>query len=339
MSTANLTSVEKLQQAFSLATEDSSEGWEDLISNSNVFYHELERRKRWIPASGPTIRRRVAFAETGSYTRISGYQFLNPVPQDQWNDAEFEWKMAFGSMTASGEEILKNSGRNQLVDLITSKMELLENEIVDRWTEDLHSAGALANQMGGLQQMVPTVTNSGTYGGFSRVDNAIWRTATYNANSITVAGAAITAVTSATIRPLLNHMIINHQRGRQGIDSFLMDGNHYQAYDAAVLPAQRINDENRYGKQGFTSLVYFGAGKKVDIVLEGGIGTAMPSDTTYGLSWDAFEVVYHPDLKFAPIGGKQMPLNQYAIAQHVGIMANIIMKNPLFNAKMYDSSP
>jgi hypothetical protein len=339
MVTANLTSVEKLQQAFSLAAEDRAKGWVDLISNSNVFYHELEKRGLWEETSGPTIRQRLAFAETGSYTRISGYQFLNPQPQDQFNDAEFEWKLAFGSMTASGEEILKNSGKNQLVDLVTSKMELLENEIRDRWTEDLHSAGLLTNQMGGLQQMVPTTTNSGTYGGISRVDNAIWRTTTYNANSITVAGASITAVTSTTIRPLLNHLIINHTRGKDGMDLFLMSGQHYQAFDASVLPIQRINDENAYGKQGFQSLVYFGAGRRVSIVLEGGIGSAMPSDVTYGLRMDDFAVKYHPDLKFAPIGGKQMPINQYAIAQHVGIAANVIMKSPLHNAKLYDSSP
>ncbi len=339
MVTANLTTTEKLQQAFSLALEDRSDGFEDLISNSNVFFHELERRGAWKPFSGPTIRVRLLFAETGSIVRISGYQMLSPQPQDQFNDAEFEPKIMIGSMTASGEEILKNSGTNQLKDLVTGKLEALENEIRDRWTEDLHSAGLLTNQMGGLQQMLPTTTNTGTYGGISRVDNAIWRPTTYNANSITVAGTAITAVSSTTIRPLLNHIIINHTRGTKGPNLFMMHGNHYQAFDASVLPLQRINDENRFGKQGFQSLVYFGAGRRCDIVLEGGIGSAMPADTTYFMDMDDFEVRYHPDLKFAKIGGKQMPVNQYAVVQHMGIMANIIMKNPLTNGKLYDSSP
>ena len=38
-------------------------------------------------------------------------------------------------------------------------------------------------------------------------------------------------------------------------------------------------------------------------------------------------------------GGKQTPVNQDAIVQHVGFFGELTMNNPLHMAKLYDSSP
>lgn len=335
-----LTSVEKLRETFSLALEERSKGgaYQDLVSNANAFFYTLKERGGWKEFSGPTLRERLLYAESGTYKRYAGYDFLNPTPAELFNDAEFEWKMAAVSVTLSGEEILKNSGRNQLKDIFSAKIKAAEQELVDRFTEDLHSAGTATNQIGGLQMALPTTVDSGVYGGISRVDNALWRTTTYDANSITVAGTAITAVTKDTIRPLLNHIMINRSRGTRGPNLFLMSGEHYQAYDGSLVGIQRINDENGLGKGGFTSLKYYGAGKSVDIVLEGGIGSAMPSNTTYFIDMDTMHFRYHPDRNFEKFGGKQTPINQDAVVQHIGFMGNLTMVNPLHNGKLYDSS-
>jgi hypothetical protein len=77
----------------------------------------------------------------------------------------------------------------------------------------------------------------------------------------------------------------------------------------------------------------------VDVVLEGGIGTAMPANVSYFIDTSALKFRYHPDRNFVKFGGKQMPINQDAVVQHIGFYGNLTMNNPLHMAKLYDSTP
>ena len=206
----------------------------------------------------------------------------------------------------------------------------------DRFTEDLHSDGTQANQIGGLQMAIPTVVNAGVYGGISRVDNPIWRTASYDANSAFV---GITQVNATTIKSIFDQIMIARSRGTKGPNVIVSSAEHYLAYTAATVAIQRINDENELGKLGFTNLKYYGAGKSVDVVLEGGIGSAMPSNVSYFIDTSALRFRYHPDRNFVKFGGKQAPINQDAIVQHIGFYGNLTLNNPLHMAKLYDSNP
>lgn len=334
-----LTSNEKLQEALSLALEDRSSGYQDLVSNSNVITSVLKSKGMWKPFEGPTIRERLLYNESGTYTRYSGYQFLNPQAAELINDAEFTPKLSAVSVVLSGEDILKNSGSTaQLENIFDLHIEAAEQEFQDRFAEDVHSDGTAdgGRQIGGLQVALPTVTNSGTYGGIDRSANAIWRTTTYDANSYF---SGVTAITSATVKGVFNQIVIERSRGRKGPDLIVSSQEHYLAYDAATVAIQRITEGGGTGKLGFPSLKFFGAGKSIDIVLEGGIGSAMPSNTTYFIDTDALTMRYHKDRNFSKIGGKQMPINQDAVVQHIGFFGELTLKNPLHCAKLYDSSP
>jgi len=330
-----LTSTEKLQEAFSLALEDRSQGYADLVSNSNAILFLMKKKGQFKTFSGPTIRERLLYNESGTYTRYAGYQFLNPSPAELFNDAEFTAKLAAVSVTLSGEDILKNSGTNQLKDIMEEHMSAAEQELQDRFVEDLHSAGSESNQIGGLQMAIPT-TPTNTYGGIDRNAQTIWRTTTYDANS---AFSGITAVTSSTVKTIFDNIMIARSRGNKGPNVIASSAEHYIAYTAATVAIQQITNENELGKLGFSSLKYYGAGKSVDVVLEGGIGSAMPANTTYFLDTNALRFRYHPDRNFVKFGGKQMPVNQDAIVQHIGFYGNLTLNNPLHTAKLYDSSP
>lgn len=330
-----LNTNERLQEAFSLALEDRSQGYADLVSNSNAILYLMKKKGQFKTFSGPTIRERLLYNESGSYTRYSGYQYLNPTPAELFNDAEFTAKLAAVSVTLSGEDILKNSGSNQLKDIMEEHMMAAETELVDRFVEDLHGDGTAANQIGGLQIAIPTDPTAGTYGGISRADNSIWRTTAYDANS---AFGGITQVSSTTIKTILDNIMIARSRGTKGPNVICMSQEHYIAYTAATVAIQRIQDENELGKLGFTNLKYYGAGKSVDVVLEGGIGSAMPANTTYFLDTSALRFRYHPDRNFVKFGGKQSPINQDALVQHIGFYGNLTLNNPLHTAKLFDSN-
>lgn len=328
-----IVSNEKLQEAFSLALEDRSRGYADLVSNSNAILSMMKQNGGWKEFSGPTIRERLLYNESGSYTRYSGYDFLNPVPVELFSDAEYTPKLAAVSVVLTSEEILKNSGSNQLKDIMSLHIKAAEQELQDRFVEDLHSAGSLTNQIGGLQLAVPTTATSGTYGGIDRSAVTKWRTGSYDATT------DFSAATSASnIHDQFTRVLINHTRGKNGPNLIASDATHYRLFQAALVSIQRVTKEGEMSKLGFPSLAFAGAGYTLDVVLEGGIGSAMPSNTSYflRLGEDGILFRYHPDRNFVAFGGKQRPVNQDAIVQHIGFFGNLTMANPLFQAKLTD---
>lgn len=241
----------------------------------------------------------------------------------------------------SNEEILNNAGSNQLMDVMEAHIEAAENELQDVFDASLHSDGTGfgGKELGGLKLAIPTVTNTGTYGGIDRGAVPLWRTSSFDANSAfpTIG----TQVTATTIRPMLNTISTQRSRGKRGADLYLMSPEHYAAYDAATLAIQRINDESNMGKLGFQSLKYIGAGRTADIVQDGGIGSNMPANTTYGLETASLRVRYNPDRNFDKLyrGQGMTPINQDAVVQYIGFMGELTMVNPLFNWKLFDSNP
>ena len=334
-----LTSVEKNQEILSLALEDRSDGYQDLVSNSNALLAVLKRKGLWKPFSGPTIRERLLYAEGGNIIWYNGFDYLPNSPAELFNDAEFRPKMLANGVSLASEDILMNMGEAQLLDIMEGHIMAAEQELQDEVDVSLQSDGTRygGKELGGLKLAVPTTVNSGTYGGISRATNAIWRTSTFDVNSYdTTIG---TGITSTTVRPFLNKIMTARSRGKRGADLLLMSAEHYAAYDAATVLIQRINDETSLGKLGFQSLKYFGAGRQAEIVQDGGIGSNMPSNTTYGLETASLRMRYHPERNFNKIGRAMMPINQDAQVQYIGFVGELTQVNPLFQWKMYDSSP
>ena len=328
------------QEILSLALEDRSTGYQDLVSNSNALLSVLKRKGLWQPFSGPAIRERLLYNKTGSAVWYNGYDFLNPLPTELFNDAVFTPKMVAVAVTLSNEEILNNAGSNQIKDVMKSHISAAENELMDTMDAALQGDGTGfgGKQLGGLKLAIPTVVNSGIYGGIDRA-NAIWRTSVFDANSF--ATDIGTQVTSTTVRPMLNRIMTQRSRAKRGADLLLMAAEHYAAYDAATVAIQRINDETQLGKLGFQTLKYFGAGRSAEIVQDGGIGSNMPSNTTYGIDTETLRVRYHPERNFDKLykGAGMTPINQDAVVQYIGFMGELTMTNPLFQWKLWDSNP
>ena len=281
-----LTTTEKLTERFSIAVEDRSAGYQDLVSNANAILWMMKERDQFQAYSGPAIRERLLYAESGTYTRATGWDTLNPAPAELVNDAEFEDKMAFISIAIAMRDINNARGRAELVNLFSLHMDAGEQELEDRFVEDVHSAGALYQQIGGFQKMIPTDPTSGTYGGISRVDNAIWRPSKYDVDTDDVLGdGTTTQVNSTSVRPLYEQIMIERSRGKKGPNLIAAASQHYRAFSAAAVAIQRITDEARLAKLGFTALKFYGAGKSVDVLLEGGIGTAMPDNQCSACSY------------------------------------------------------
>lgn len=332
-------STDKLSQAFSLALEDRSSETQDLVTNSNVITAVLKKRGRFKTYSGPTIRYRINYAQTGTITWYDGYDFLNPLPADLVQDAEYTPKMLAASPTISGEEILQNSGRNQLMNVFDLYIDVAQGELKDEMARVLHSNGTGngGKELVGLQAAIPTDPTSGTYGSIAR-SNAWWRPNSFDVH--TDFSAIGTQFSSTTAYRIYETVTINTSRGKEGPSLILASQEHYTAFSAALVSIQRVaKSEGEAATLGFRGLAFAGAGKELEVILEGGIGTNMPGNVSYFLDMNGLEIRYHPQRNFTPFNGKQTPINQDAIVQHIGWMGELCMFKPLHQSKLRDSNP
>jgi hypothetical protein len=337
---ANIQTNASYQQILSLSLEQRSSGYQDLVSNNNALLALMRRKGLWQAYSGPRIRQTLQISKQVAQW-YSGYdQLLNPA-LDLFNDAYFDPKMVVVPVILSMQEILNNEGENQLIDVFDAYIDAAERALEDTMDAGIYSDGTAngGKQITGLATAVPIVNNTGTYGGIDRGSATIWRTQTYDAQSMNTAIG--TQVSGTTIRPFLNYVMTRQSRGRQYADLLIMSPEHYAAYDAATIAIQRQTNETSLGQLGFTAIEYIGAGKRAEIVLDGGIGSNMPSNTTFGLNTDSFRLRYNPNRNFDKLfeGDGQMPIDKDAIAQFIGWMGELTQVNPLFNWRFYDSNP
>lgn len=332
--------VTHYQQVLSTAMEARLPGYQDLVSNNNALLAVLKRKGLMKSFSGPRIRETLQIAKPSGQW-YSGYDLLKNPPLELFNDAYWTPKMVAVPISLTMEEILNNEGENQIIDILEEYLAAAENALSDVMDAALYSDGTGdgGKQLGGLGVAVPIVTNTGTYAGIDRAAYPIWRTSTFNANSdFPTIG---TQVTSTTIRPMLTQIFLRRQRGRQAADLLIMSPEHYAAYDAATVAIQRVTRSDGLGSLGFTAQEYVGAGRRVEIVMEGGIGSNMPANTTFGLDTSSLRLRYHAARNFDKLfpGDGQRPINQDAIAQYYGWMGELTQTNPLFHWRFYDSNP
>lgn len=328
------------QQVLSMALEDRSSGYEDLVSNQIALFSLMKRKGLIKNYSGPRIRETLQIGKpTGQW--YSGYDFLDNPPVELFNDAYWTPKMLAVPISLTNEEILNNSGEAQIMDVLESYMDVAEKTLTETIEAALYGDGTANNgkQLTGLAAAVPIVTNTGVYGGIDRAANALWRTSSFDANSFNTAIG--TQVNATTIRPFLTQIFLARSRGRQSADILLMSNEHYAAYDASLVAAQRITEQGGVKGLGFNNLAYIGAGREVAVVMGGGYGSSIPANTTFGLNSDTLRLRVNPLRNFDKLfpGDGMMPINQDALANYIGWMGELTMTNPLFNWRLYDSNP
>jgi hypothetical protein len=179
----NVTTAAAYQQILSMAVEDRSSGYEDLVSNNNALLAVLRRKGLWQTYSGPRIRQTLQVGKQVAQW-YSGYdQLLNPAI-DLFNDAFFEPKMVVVPIVLSMQEILNNQGETSSRTCWTlhgGRRESARGRHGRRYLFDGTANGG--KQITGLATAVPITTTSGVYGGIDRATATIWQTKTYDAHT------------------------------------------------------------------------------------------------------------------------------------------------------------
>ena len=293
----------------------------DNITNNNALLNRLKKKGNVKTVSGGrTIVQELEYAENGTFKRYYGYETLNISPSDVFTAAEFDYKQAAVAVSISGLEMLQNSGKEAVIDLLASRIKNAEKTLVNNIASDCYSDGTAdgGKQIGGLQLLVDSTPSTGTVGGIdaSTTIGTFWR-------NIAKTG---TTATAANIQSLMNEVALQLVRGTDRTDLILAGSNKYNFYLQSLQAIQRITSEDMAGA-GFTSLKYFGHGGAADVVLDGGVGGACPTDSMFFLNTDYIFFRPHADRNFTVLGDDRFATNQDAMVKLIGFAGNMTVSN------------
>jgi len=302
----------------------------DNVLKQNAAYYRMSRKGNVKPFSGGNIILQEimyndpATQNAGSY---SGYDVIDITPNSPISAAQYDIKQYAAAVSMSGLETLQNSGKERIIDLLEGRMQVAEKQMVNQLSVGLYSDGTGngGKDLTGLAVAVADSPGSGTYGGIDRLTWSFWRNTAFS--SATDGGSA---ATSANIQSYMNRVLLQLVRGSDAPDLAVADTNYYRLFLESLQAIQRIASEE-LGALGFTALKYMGAGKSMDVVLDGGIGGAIGANRMYFLNTDFIFLRPHRERNMVPIGGDRMSVNQDAVVKLIGWAGNLTCSGPQFS--------
>lgn len=299
----------------------------DNISNNNALLAYLRKKGREkLVSGGREIMQELRYAQNQSFMWYSGAETLNISLNDTMTAARFPWKQASIAVILTGLEDLQNASDEAMLDLIEERVDTAEDTFWNQMSAGVYSDGTGwgGKQINGLSSLISKVPTSGVVGGLDRGAQIWWRNLAVNGNTDSRG-----LVTSSNIVSYMNSSTIALKRNSDGVDLIVADNNYYLAYLNALQPLQRIDSDGDKGDvgAGFTSLMYFGAGKKARVILDGGKNGQIPQNTMYFLNTDY--LFYRPSAKrnFKVIGGDRQNINQDIKVRLMAWAGNMTMNN------------
>lgn len=300
----------------------------DNVTDNNALLKAMSRRGRIKTFSGgDKILQELSFAENSNAGWYSGYDLLPVAASDVISAAEFDIKQAAVPIVISGLEMLQNSGREKMIDLLDARLEVGESTLTNLICEGLYSDGTGngGKEITGLDLAVPVDPTTGTYGGIDRATWTFWR-------SVVSSGTDLTA---ANIQQNMNAVWAQLVRGRDMPDLIVMDNSAWEIYVASLQSQQRFH-QAEVGDLGFPTLKYQGT----DVVLDGGIGGNATAGTVYFLNTTYLHYRPHRDRNMVPLSpNRRYATNQDAEVQILAWAGNLTSSGSQFQGRLIDSSP
>jgi hypothetical protein len=291
----------------------------DNLTQNNAILQRLNSKGNVRPFSGGNVILEEIFYDdtaTNNANSYSGYEVLNISPDSPISAAQFKIAQYAASVTMSGLEMLQNSSKEAIIDLIDGRMQVSEARLLNRISGDLYGDGTGngGKNVDGLAAAIAVSPTTGTYGGINRANFTFWR------NQIT------TGATSSTMLAKMTEAAIKQIRGTDKADLYIAGNNMYQFFVNALQAIQRITTEES-GAAGFASLKFYGGGTSADVVLGGGIGAQENTNYMYLLNTNYIFFRPHKERNFVPIGGERQAINQDAIVKLYGFAGNMTTSN------------
>jgi len=302
----------------------------DNVTLNNAVLDRLRKRGNVRPFSGGNvILEEIMYNDTNTNNTnsYSGYETLNIAPNSPISAAQFSIAQYASAVTISGLEMLQNSSKEAIIDLLEGRVQVAEGQLMNRIQTDIYGNGTGngGKNLTGLAAAVADSPSTGVYGGINRATWSFWQNQAFS--GVTNGGAAVSA---ANIQSYMTQLAIKLVRGQDKADLIVADNNYYSLYVNSLQAIQRVTSVDE-GAAGFASLKFYGGGTSADVVLGGGIGSQATAKHMWFLNTNYIYFRPHTDRNFAPIGGERQSVNQDAVVKLIGWAGNLTSSGPQFS--------
>ncbi len=318
--------VNDYNDVFTTTLKDRTGTLHDNMSKNSALLKRLKEKGNMSPISGGSkILEELEYGE-GDMVWYSGYDTISYTPKQLFSAAEYALKLCAVPVAISGEEILMNSGHDQIMDLFEKRIKNAEKTLINKMAAAVYSdgTGSSGKEIGGLSLLVADDPTSGTVGAINRATtgNEFWRNQSVS-----------DAVTKDNIKQLMNNLYLKCSRGSDKPDLIVCDDALYTLYDSSLMDLQRFTDP-KSADSGFISLKFKGA----DVVYDGGQGGHCPENHMYFLNTDYLYLRTHKDRDMKVIGGDRTAVNQDALYRIIGWAGNLTMSNAALQGVLINTS-
>ena len=116
----------------------------DNLTQNNAILQRLNAKGNVQPFSGGNvILQEIMYNDpnTNNANSYSGYEVLNITPDSPISAAQFSITQYADSVTMSGLEMLQNSSKEQIIDLLDGRMQVSEARLLNRISGDIYGDG------------------------------------------------------------------------------------------------------------------------------------------------------------------------------------------------------
>ena len=300
---------------FTTTLKSRTKSLHDNMSKNSALLKKLKEKGKMRPITGGSkILEELEYGE-GDMIWYSGYDTISYSPKQLFTAAEYALKLCAVPVAVSGEELLMNSGKEQVMDLLEKRIANAEKTLVNKMAAAVYGdgTGSSGKEIGGLALLVADDPTSGTVGGIDRsaTGNEFWRNQVESGD-----------ITKDNIKQLMSNVYFKCSRGSDKPDLIVCDDTLYSIYESTLMDLQRFSDP-KIAEAGFISSRFKGA----DVVYDGGQGGNCPENHMYFLNTDYIYLRTHKDRDMTVIGGDRRAVNQDALYRIVGWAGNLTMSN------------
>jgi hypothetical protein len=301
----------------------------DNVSAHNALYRYLKDKGQIeLLDGGYEIVRPLDWASNSTYQRFAGYDTLNVNSSNVLTAAKYDWVQAAVHVVASGDELRKNSGKEQLINLMKARVKNAMRTAANNMSIDLFSSGALSNQMGGLGAII-TSDGTGTVGGINSATYTFW------ANQYREMTGTSTW-SKSTIKGDMNAIYLTCVRGNDAPNLIISTNDFYAAYWESLQDLARYNDPAGSGSKataGYTALKYVNA----DVVYDSNSNFTATGEKMYFLNLDYLTLCVHRQANWSQLDDK-IPVNQDAVLIPIIFQGQLTCSNRARQGLLLDAS-
>ena len=264
-----------IDEANAVSTKYFDKTLTQQVYEKSPFYAKLKSINNITTDGGTQIQWPIRISKLDNAGFIGARDQVSYSQKETRTGATLDWKYLHGQAMISLDERTKNSGKQQIINLLSDKATELGEDMRDEFATALYALAPGANDISSLFEIVDTGT---TYGGIAVADAAEWAAAVEDDSTTELTLYGTTS---------LSYMINQATFGPDKPDCHLTTRDLWSKFESLIEPQRRYySTQSAMAKAGFTAIAFHDAEVISDVYA--------PANTWYGLDTSKFEIRYHP---------------------------------------------